>query len=138
MNKHKSAISYGPCQSFKWEKSFSVTHRQFRNHIKKKEKKSIHAETLTQTWNKAHSDVHLSDGDAKCRADGSQADEEASHHHHWTMAKTVAQQCGQWGWRHESATVNTKAMRYESFKNDDVLLFWVGLFIIALCSAVTG
>lgn len=57
-------------------------------------------QTFTHTWNKADGDVHLSDGGAKGRADGSQTDEEASHHDHWTIAKMVAQQRGQRRWRY--------------------------------------
>lgn len=69
----------------------------------------INAETFTRTWNKANGDVHLIDGGAECGGDGSKADEEASHHYHWTIAKAVAQQCRQWSWKNLSETITPQS-----------------------------
>lgn len=51
----------------------------------------------SNTCDNPSSDVHLIDGAGEGRGDGSHADEEASHHDHWTVTKAVAQQCGQGG-----------------------------------------
>ena len=57
--------------------------------------------TLIITWDNPNGNVHLVDGIGEGGGDGSQADEEASDHHHWTIAEAVAQQRGQGGWGFE-------------------------------------